>query len=221
MSVTSVHESEVVPATPSRRLTRLAPLTGFGFAVLFLVSVIASSPPADGASNAKWLASYAGSGHKAGHVITGVCLVLAGLCLLVFMTTLWNRIVEARRPERVSPLPVVAAGVSAACIAVGGVLMGGAISVMSSPSPDANLLRLCNDIGFTMVGLGGMLAAALSVAVISAQARAANVFGRRMTTFGYAVAVILLAALAFVPIVALLAWAVAAAIALLRTSPQA
>jgi hypothetical protein len=220
MSVTSVHESEVVPAALSRRSTRLSPLTGFGFAVLFLVAVVASSPPADGASNAKWLANYASTGHKAGHIVSGVCLVLAGLCLMTFITALWTRIVEARRPERVSPLPVVAAGIAAACMAAGGVLMGGAISVMSAPSPDANLLRLCNDIGFVMVGLGGMLAAALSVAGISVQARAAGVFGRRMTIFGYAVAVVLLAALAFIPIVALLAWTVAAAIVLLRTNRQ-
>jgi uncharacterized membrane protein len=195
-------------------------MTGFTFAVLFLISVAASSPPADGASNAKWIASYAGNGHKAGHVVTGVCLVLAGLSLLVLITTLWSRVVEARSPQRVSPLPVVAAGVAAACLAVGGALMGGAISVMSSPSPDANLLRLCNDIGFVMVGLGGMLAAALSVVAISVQARAAGVFGRRMTIFGYAVSIVLLASLAFIPIAALLAWTVTAAIVLLRKAPQ-
>jgi hypothetical protein len=219
MTVTTVHESDVLTASEPHPLMRWSPLTGFAFVVLFVVGVVASSPPADGATDAKWIAAYTGNANKAGHIVTGVCLALAGLCLLAFMTALWTRIVDARRPTRVSPLPIVAAGVAAACMAVGGVLMGGAISVMSAPTPDANLLRLCNDIGFTMVGLGGMLAAALSVAAISAQARAANLFGRRMTAFGYVVAVILLAAVLFVPIVALLVWLVVAAIVSLRTAP--
>jgi hypothetical protein len=62
-----------------------------------------------------------------------------------------------------------------------------------------------------------MLAAALSVAAISLQARAANLFSHRMTVFGCVVAVILLASIAFVPIVALLAWLVVVAITLLRS----
>jgi hypothetical protein len=217
MSATSVQESAALPATGSNALLRKAPLTGFAFVVLFLVSVVVSSPPADGATDAKWIASYTGTGHKAAHVVTGVCLVLAGLCLLSFITTLWMRVAAARHVERISPLPVVAAGVAAGCMAVGGVLMGGAISVVSAPTPDANILRVCNDLGFVMVGLGGMLAAALSVAAISLQAHAANLFGHRMTVFGYVVAVILLASIAFVPIVALLAWLIVVAIALLRS----
>jgi hypothetical protein len=219
MSVTTVQESDALTASEPSRVVRWSPLTGFAFVVLFIIGVVASSPPSDGASDAKWIAAYTGNAHKAGHIVTGVCLALAGLCLLAFMTAVWTRIVDAQRPSRVSPLPVVAAAVAAACMAVGGVLMGGAISVMSAPTPDANLLRLCNDIGFTMVGLGGMLAAALSIAAISVQARAANLFGRRMAGLGYVVAVILLAAVLFVPIVALLIWLVAAGIVMLRTAP--
>jgi hypothetical protein len=75
---------------------------------------------------------------------------------------------------------------------------------------------MCNDLGFAMVGLGAMLAMALCVAVLSAQARTAGFFGARMTYFGYAVAVVLLAAMAFVPIVALLAWCVIGAVIMLR-----
>jgi uncharacterized membrane protein YjfL (UPF0719 family) len=221
MSATSVYDPLTPSAPRSRPLLRWAPLTGFAFVVLFLVSVAASSPPADGASDAKWLASYTGTGHKAGHVITGVCLALAGLCLVTFITALWMRVADARRSERISPLPVVAAGVAAACMAVGGGLMGVAISVSSAPSPDANILRICNNAGFTMVALGGMLAAALSLAVISRQARVAGMFGRRLEVFGYVVAMILLASLLFAPIVALLAWLVVVAIRLLREAKPA
>lgn len=196
-------------------LNKWAPATGIAFVVLFVVSVVASSPPADGASDAKWLADYSGTGHKATHVVTGVALVLAGLCLVSFMVTLWTRL-SKQSDQRLSPLPIAAAAVSATCFAVGGMLMGGAISVMSAPTPDANILRLCNDVGFIMVGIAGMLAAALSVVTITFQGRATGQFGSRMTAFGVIVAVVLLAGAAFVPIVALLAWLLVVAVSLLR-----
>jgi len=70
-----------------------------------------------------------------------------------------------------------------------------------------------------MVGVAGMLAAALSVAHLSLLARSAGVFGRKLTVLGLGVAVVLLGAIAFVPIVALLIWAVIASITLLRRRP--
>jgi hypothetical protein len=217
MTVTSDQEHATVHL-PDRPARRWAPATGIAFVVLFIVSVVASTPPADGASDAAWLANYTGAGHKAGHVVTGVALTLAGLCLLSFMVTLWTRL-SRQSTVRLSPLPMAAAAVSAACLAMGGMLMGGAISVMSAPTPNADILRLCNDVGFIMVGIAGMLAAALSVVTITLQARSTGQFGSRMTAFGVVVSVVLLAGAAFVPIVALLAWLVVVAISLLR-NPQ-
>jgi hypothetical protein len=98
--------------------------------------------------------------------------------------------------------------------------MGGAISVMSAPTPNADILRVCNDVGFIMVGIAGMLAASLSVVTITFQGRSTGQFGSRMTTFGIVVSVVLLAGAAFVPIVALLAWLVVVAITMLRNPEQ-
>jgi uncharacterized membrane protein len=200
-------------------LARWSPVTGIAFAVLFIAGVVASNPPGDGASSATWIADYTGTANRAGHVVTGVCLVLAGLCLVSFVTAIWQRVVDASRQLRVSPLPLVTAGIAAACMAVGGALMGGAISVVhSGVAPDAGLLRFCNDVGFVMVGLAAMLATALCVATLTYQAARAGVFGRKLAISGYLVAVVLLASLAFVPIIALLLWCVVVAIVLLRRS---
>ena len=136
---------------------------------------------------------------------------------------LWTRVAQARRPASSSPLPLVAAGAGAACIAVGGVLMGtisGARLISSSPAQDAGLLRFANDAGFAMVSIGGMLATALAVACLSLQARSAGVFGRGLTAFGLVAAVSLLAAIAFIPIAVLLVWLVVAAVALVRMPPR-
>jgi hypothetical protein len=67
-----------------------------------------------------------------------------------------------------------------------------------------------------MVGVPGMLAAALSIAALSIQAHAAGIFGKRLRTFSLVVAVVLLASLEFFPIAALLIWLVVVAVALLR-----
>ena len=204
-------------AAPSKT-PRLGALAGPAFAVLFVLSVVVSSPPADNVSDATWIANYAGHGHQIQHVATGLLLVLAGLCLMTFLTTLWRRIAD-RRPEPTSPLALVAAGAAAACISAGGVLIA-TVSASelagSYPLPGVDVLRLTNDVGFGLVAVGGMWAAALAVAVLSAQGRAAGVLGTRMAAFGWVVAILLLFSLLFVPIIALLIWAVVVGVSCFR-----
>jgi hypothetical protein len=203
----------------SPRYQRWTPLSGVAFVVFFIAGVVASNPPADTAPNAKWIANYTGHGNEIRHFVTGICLILAALSLISFISVLWTRIVHASRPGLPNPLPLVAAGVSAACIAIGGVLMAlvsGSALMGSAPIPSADLLRFSNDGGFAMAGIAGMLAAALCVACVSVQARQAAIFGRKLTIFSLAAALLLLASFAFFPILALLAWLVAAAITLLR-----
>ena len=201
---------------------RVAPYSGIAFVVFFLASVVVSNVPSGTASDHAWLAAYATHAKQAGHLATGVCLVLAALSLMTFLTHIWTRVTEAREPQAVSPLPVVAAGVAAACIATGGILMAttsGSALIGSTPIPGADILRLGNDAGFAMVGVAGMLAAALSIACLSVQARAAGIFGARLTRFSLAVAIVLLASVVFLPIVALLIWLVAVTVTLTRRAP--
>jgi hypothetical protein len=198
---------------------RRGPWTAIAFVVFFLASVVVSNPPDDSAPDARWLASYATSGKQASHLATGVFLILASLCLAGFLTHLWTRIARTRPSQTISPLPIVAAGIAAACMAVGGALMGvvgGDMLLGSSPLPGADLLRFCNDLGFVMVGVPGMLAAALSIACLGIQAHTAGIFGTRLRAFSLVVAVILLASLEFIPIAALLIWLLVVGIALLR-----
>ncbi|HEY2273519.1 MAG TPA: hypothetical protein VGH30_12130 [Jatrophihabitantaceae bacterium] len=191
--------------------------TGIAFAVLFIAGVGVSSPPADNASNATWTSNYTGTGEQSRHLATGLLLVLAALSLAAFLTGLWRNIREAA-PEA-SPLPLVAAGVSAACIATGGIVMAcvsGSELVGNYPLPAPDLLRLSNDLGFALVGVAGMLAAALAVLCLSVQGNRAGVIGNRTKVFGFVVSVVLLAGIAFIPIFALLAWTVVLAVQWLR-----
>ena len=208
--------------TTSAKVSPVGALAGPAFAVLFLASVAVSSPPANSASDAKWVANYTGHGHQIQHMATGLLLVLAGLCLMTFLTSLWRRIAE-RRSEPTNPLALVAAGVGAACISAGGVVMATVSAselIGSYALPGADVLRLTNDVGFGLVSVGGMWATALAVAVLSAQGKAAGVLNSRVATFGWVVAILLIFSLLFVPIVALLIWAVTVGVHSVRTRPE-
>src|SRR5690348_9863359 len=119
--MSSTHRVEAREASISSRTSPREAWTGIAFPVLFLASIAVSNPPADNASNAKWIANYTGSSEQARHLATGVLLVLAGLCLASFLTSLWRRIRNVT--PSISPLPLVASAASAACIGAGGVVM--------------------------------------------------------------------------------------------------
>jgi hypothetical protein len=188
-------------------------VAGIAFVGLFALGVAASNVPADGASDAAWLKDYAGTRNHVGHLLTAYCLALAGLSLMWFLTALWERVRDADT-RTASPVPVVAAGIAGALMSVGGVLMG--VVSISALHGYPQVIRLGSDGGFAMVSVGGMLAAALSLAWLSVAARRVGVLGPRLAWTGVAVAVVLLAAIEFIPIVALLLWVLVASVWLLR-----
>jgi len=204
-------------ARRSRR--RWDPLIGMAVVVFFVGGFGASSVPAGTAADKDWEAAYANHGQQVHHLVTGFCFVFAGLCLTSFLTALWTTVAAARRPEMLARLPLVAARVSGASIAVGGLLMGGmsgAMLIGAARAPGAHVLRSGNGLGFVMVSGPGMLAAGLSVAYLSVQARSVGLFGKKLMVFGLVVAVVLLGAVVIVPIVALLVWLIVVAIVLMQ-----
>ncbi len=199
--------------------SRWEALSGLAFVAFFAASIAASSPPADNAPDSRWIASYTGHAHQAGHLATGLLLVLAGLSLLAFLTGIWRQMSTADTTRSLSPLPVVAAAVSASCIAAGGIVMGvisGGELMGTYPLPAAGVLRLTNDLGFGLAGVAGMIAAGLSVACLSAQGYRLGLIGPRTRIFGIGVGIVLLASITFVPVIALLIWVAVTAIQPLR-----
>lgn len=218
--MTAQPEDPIIHDASRDRSSRWAALSGIGFVVFFVGSVVASNPPAGDAPDSDWVASYADRAHQASHLATGYCLVIAALCLMSFFTVLWTRIAAAHGGAGLSPLPLVSAAVCSASIGVGGVVFAGVAGAMifgGAREPGADILRLSNSLGFGLVGVAGMLAAALTVVTLSVQARGAGVFGTRLLAAGYVVGVFLLAGPLFVPILALLVWLVVVSVKLLRS----
>jgi hypothetical protein len=217
MTITGTERPPAV--TTPRDISRWEAASGLAFIVFFAGGIAASSPPADNAPDSRWIASYTGHAQQAGHLATGLLLVLAGLSLLAFLTGVWRRIAAADTTRSQSPLPVVAAAVSASCIAAGGIAMGvisGGELMGTYPLPGAEVLRLTNDLGFGLAGVAGMIAAGLSVACLSVQGYRQGLIGRATSIFGITVGVVLLASIAFLPIIALLIWVAVTALRSLR-----
>ena len=209
----------------SRGWDRWGALSGLAFIVVFIIGVIGSSPPSLDASDQDWTANYTGQSNQISHLISGVSLIVAGLCLLAFLTFVWTRIAKVRHPESPNPLPLVTATLGAACIAVGGVLMAGISGTElgggAPPVPNADLLRFGDYLGFAMVGVAGMLSIAVTIVALSLLARAVGVFGNGLTAFSLIVAFILLFSFLFLPILALFIWVIVLMIVLMRQPKQA
>jgi hypothetical protein len=198
---------------------RWEPYAGIAYIVLFVASMFVSNPPADTASDRTWIARYTGHSEQVRHLATAFLLLLAGLALMTFFVALWRRIAEVRPAQPPSRVPIAAAATAAALIGAGGMVMGyisGGEIIGHYPLPAADLLRMSNDLGFALAGVAGSWAAAVAVATLSFQGHSVGIFGAKMRAAGVITAIALLASILFVPIVALFAWVLAAAIILIR-----
>ena len=68
--------------------------------------------------------------------------------------------------------------------------VSGSALLYSQPLPGADVLRLTDSLGFAIVSVAGMPAAAVSIAGVSLQARSAGVFSVRLTRLGLVVAAV-------------------------------
>lgn len=219
MALLSATEASGVRPGTGNAWRRRAPLTGIAFAVLFVAGNAINDVPKGNASNKAWVDYFASTGNRIGLVVSAFLLVIAGLCLAGLFSTLWSRIAEAQAPRRLSPLPLVAAGISAASIAAGAVLnaaVAGGMLFGSLPEPNADILRFANQLGYPLIMVGGMLAAALAIAGISLQANRVGIFSRRLTVFGLVAAVITLFSFVFLPMVITVIWFLVVSVVLLR-----
>jgi hypothetical protein len=199
--------SAVRPATRSG-WARREPLIGVAFVVLFVAGFATMNTPNADESNKKWVDFFASSGNQIALVVSAFLFVLAGLCLLWFLTMVWSRAAAARRPEAASPLPLLAAGAAAVSIAIG-----------KLPEPRADILRVFGQISFPLIAVAGMIAFALALGALSLQARRAGVFGKGLTIFSLIVAVVALFSFIFFPMLLVLVWFLVASAMLFRRQP--
>ena len=203
--------------------SRWEPLTGIAFVVLFVAGMFTMPTPNDSDANRVWLNYFNSSGHQIQTLVSGFLFALAGLCLIAFVTSLWTRVAEARRPQSTSPIPLVGGAMAAAGIALGGVLeatVSGAMIFGQLRLPPADILRFGNDAAFPAITVVGMFGASLAIGGLAVQAPGSGLFGRRFAIVGVVVAVITIFSFGFFPLVAPLLWFLVVSIMLVRRRPS-
>jgi hypothetical protein len=208
--------------------TRWSPATGIAFVALWIIAfAITSGSPDSGASDAKIVAYYADSGHRA-RDITGLFLILAAaLLFLCFLSSLRSRLAQAE--GRAGPFTAAAFGSGLVSTA----LWFAAVVVFTSPSfarsdtskfqLDPDTFRLLNDLGYSL-WFGGTTIAAVLVVTTAVLSRRTGLLPKWLTWLSFAAAATLLVAFLFVPILIFLGWVLLVSLVLVwksRSEPAA
>ncbi|HEY6379557.1 MAG TPA: hypothetical protein VI316_10305 [Candidatus Dormibacteraeota bacterium] len=188
------------------------------FVVLFIAAALLLNTPQDNDPDSTWTAYFANHNNQVRVTLAGFIFVVAGLCLLAFLTCLWLRIRDSRT-QSISPLPLLTATMSASAIALNGLVgatVTGGMLFGTLKEPGVDVLRVVVDISYPFLLIGGMFPAALSVVVLASQARSAGLFAKWVLVLSWVVAVGLLASVFFIPMILLLIWVLVVTVLLLR-----
>jgi hypothetical protein len=203
----------VKPSNKERSMTtwaRWSPATGIVYVVLWIIAfAITGGSPDSGSSDAKIVAYYADSGHRA-RDLAGLFLILAAAVLFIcFLSALRSRLAQAE--GRAGPL--TAAAFASGLVATA--LWFVAIVVFVSPSLargdtskfqlDPDTFRLVNDLGYA-IWFGGTTIAVVLVAATAVLSRRTGLLPTWLTWLSFVVAATLLVAFLFIPILIFLGW---------------
>lgn len=202
--------------TSSRGGSRWIGGAGIGFAVLMAGGMVAlGGTPKYDAPDREWTRWLDGSGHRASQVAGLFLITGAVLLLLVFSTSVLRR-ARAAGASGDAVAVARAAGIVFAAVAATGAAAISTISAAKAfapdnfPTPAADLARVLDQLGYSLLlGVGG-LTAAVFVAAVTRALRRTSFLPSWLTTAGYVVAVLLLASVAWIPMMLLPLWVLAA-----------
>jgi hypothetical protein len=211
----------MAPTTSSSGWSRLAPWAGIAFVVLFAVGFFTgASSNADYDDPAGWLSDLDDSGYRMQHVVGAYLLMLSAVAFLVFSKGLLNRFAVAR--DVPSELADAGATLFAGIVMISGLVaasVSGAVEFGGTEIPDSGDVPIQFDqLSVALLLLPGGFSAALFIAALSDVARRLDVFPGWLVWLGYASAVVLLFAAAFIPFAMLLIWTLATSVFLLLRS---
>jgi hypothetical protein len=199
-------------------LARWSPVAGIVFVALWIVTfAVTSGSPESNDSNTKIVSYYADSGHRTRDIV-GVFLVLAAsLFFIWFLAVLRSRLAAAEG---------TAGGLTAAAFGAGLVTVAlwfAAVTFFAAPSftrsdtskfqLDPNTYRWLNDLGYTL-WFGGTTIAAVLVVATALLSRRTGLLPTWLTWVSFAVAVTMLVAFLFFPILIFLGWVLVVSIVL-------
>lgn len=196
------------------------------FAVLFVVGLFLQNVPDLSAGTAKITDFYGKSGNRTTMVIALYVWTVAGLAFLVFVGSLYQRLRLAEPEAGALPVVALAGGVAFVVIlfVAAAILAAPAVSMAFGGTPQwgADIAGAFPQLGYTLLFIPGAFAAIVFLVASALTGLRTAVLPHWLAWFGLVAAVILLAAIMFMPFMILPLWTLGAAVALLRreTAPR-
>ncbi len=210
-SSVAVHRNDYTGWNDARADTAvlLQPVVGFGLAGNL------------GTTDEEILAHFADGGHRTADIASFFLAPVAILFFLLFLSTLWNRLRSVEAEPRTLSTLALAAGVTSAALFVAAVavLVSTALAARDSEFVvDPSLARLVDKAGYLLITGSVMVMSAL-VAATSVLALRTRFLPSWLGWTGLFVAVVLLAAITFVPIFVLWLWILIVSVMLVARPP--
>jgi hypothetical protein len=204
--------------------SRLAPVTGVVFVVLYIIATFVAKTPDSSDPTSAAAAYYHDSGHRNAMVVSAYLYMVAALVFLVFLVILRQRLLAAEGPGAPLTTLAFASGVIATALIIGGAFAlgsvpgGVAFGGIDVPT-DGSIVLFTQSMGYGMILIGAMWAAALAIFAASLVGHRTGVLPTWAVWLGYIAAVALLFAAIWIPQIALLIWVLAVGIALRKPAP--
>jgi hypothetical protein len=198
--------------------SRIAGIAAIIFAVLFVAAMIApGEPPEDDAPDDELVEYYEDSGNQQALLAAVYMMTVAAASLIVLAT------IGFRSGTTLAAIARAMAYLAATAFAFGSVAFAtvGVENMMSDAPIDPGVARFLPSLGYGTILVVGGLAAALMVGAASLDWQRSRAMPNWLCWLGFVFAVVLLFSILFIPMIALILWALIVGIVLLsRGSSQ-
>ena len=195
------------------RVGRVGAWMGIAFSVLFVVGEFIQPSPKDMKDVNEWAQLWNSSSNRTKQILGAYLVVVGLLAFIWFASKLRSALGDGAGMMLTFGSVFAAMGMVGTLIAT---TIAGNKAFASAPVPSGSFSQQLNGVGAGILVVPGALAAGVFVAIASYLARRNSVLPGWLTIFGYAVAVLQVVAVVFIPLLLVPIWVLITSIVLLR-----
>lgn len=205
------------------RWARNMGFVGVVFVVLWVLGFfVGSDTPDYDATDQEWISWFADADNRGAMVLGAFSFVLSGLALVWFVALAYESLRTRTAEQDAPPALLLVSGAATAIFQTLGVMIASSMGAALSFAPDfdtvpsADVLRSTEQIGIGILLVPGGWSAALFVAALTMAARRTAMLPGWLTTAGFVVAALLLASVAFIPVLLFPLWMLVVSVVIIQ-----